>query len=122
MRGEPAPPGSSGPRATTDGGHAVLDLAAATLADFAPQVGTPFALDHPGHAETFTLVAADALPGRGGAARAPFSLLFDGARTDLQFDQQILPLRHAALGALALFLVPVARNPEGTVRYQAVFS
>ncbi len=102
----------------------MLDLATATLAAFSPHLGTPFVLDHPEQRETFTLVQADPLSARGCVedAREPFSLLFDGGRTDIQFDQQILPLRHAALGGMALFLVPIARNPEGTIRYQAVFN
>lgn len=102
----------------------MLDLASATLAAFSPHVGTPFVLDRPEQRETFTLVQADPLPARDhlSGRRDPFSLLFDGGRTDIQFDQQVLSLEHAALGEVALFLVPVARNPEGTFRYQAVFN
>lgn len=102
----------------------MLDLVTTDLAAFAPHIGTPFVLDHPEQGETFTLVQADPVSPHGapGGVREPFSLLFDGGRTDIQFDQQTLPLKHAALGAVALFLVPVARNPDGTVRYQAVFN
>ena len=35
--------------------------------------------------------------------------------------QQIVPLEHAALGKLEIFLVPVGLDPEG-YRYEAVFN
>lgn len=102
----------------------MLDLATATLDAFAPHVGTAFALDHPEQRETFTLVEAEPASARPhpNLARDPFTLVFDGGRTDIQFDQQILPLTHPAIGPLQIFLVPIRRNPDGTIRYEAVFN
>ena len=102
----------------------MIDLSTLTLDSFAPHVGTPFALNHPEQQETFTLVQASA----GNAhdhpmkKRDPFSLFFHGSRTDLMFNQQILPLKHEAMGELEIFVVPIGRNDDGTIRYQAVFS
>ena len=102
----------------------MLDLATATLETFAPHVGTDFVLDHPEHEESFTLVQADPLISRTYPPehRSPFSLLFHGRSAEIQFNQQILPLKHDALGALNLFFVPIARNEDGTIRYQALFN
>ena len=102
----------------------MFDLANATLTFFSLHVGTPFRLGHPEHAETFTLVQADPIRSSSalGLGRDPFALVFDGSRTDVQFDQQILPLEHADIGRLQLFLVPIGRNADGTIRYQALFS
>jgi len=102
----------------------MIDLSTLTLDSFTPHVGTAFTLNHPDHQEVFTLVKADALPSHDHPMkkRDPFSLFFHGSRTDLQFNQQILPLKHEALGELSIFLVPIARNEDGTIRYQAVFN
>ncbi len=69
----------------------------------------------------FRLVEVRPLPARGAEAfRAPFSLLFhNGAAVVL--PQQTYRMRHARLGELGIFLVPVAMNREGFV-YQAVFA
>ena len=53
-------------------------------------------------------------------ARTPFSLYFM-APAELVLPQGIRPLVHDELGELDIFLVPVAREPEG-IRYQAVFT
>lgn len=52
--------------------------------------------------------------------RIPFSLLFQGA-PDLQLPQQTHHLRHATLGDLEIFLVPVQPNAKGSL-YEAVFN
>ena len=102
----------------------MIDLSTLTLDSFTPHVGTPFLLNHSEHQETFTLVEAKAANAHDHPMkkRDPFSLFFHGNRADVQFDQQILPLKHEAMGELALFLVPITRNEDGTIRYQAVFS
>ncbi|HYE51056.1 MAG TPA: hypothetical protein VEB20_15780 [Azospirillaceae bacterium] len=102
----------------------MFDLATATLETFEPHVGTAFVLHHPEQQETFTLVETKALPAHDHPMkkRDPFSLFFKGSRTDLQFNQQILPLKHEALGEVSIFIVPIARNDDGTIRYQAVFN
>ena len=53
-------------------------------------------------------------------ARKPFSLIFRGP-AEPAVAQSIRPLAHDALGELAMFIVPVAREADG-MRYQAVFS
>jgi hypothetical protein len=49
-----------------------------------------------------------------------FSLFFSGVRNPL-LPQQIICLRHAQLGDMELFLVPVAQDQEHTT-YEAVFN
>jgi hypothetical protein len=66
--------------------------------------------------EDLTSVAKNVPPD----ARTPFSLTFRGPGETL-VPQGIRPLTHDELGELPIFLVPVARDPEG-LRYQAVFS
>lgn len=102
----------------------MLDLSTLTLDSFLPHVGTVFRVDHPVHAESLTLERAVALPSHDHPlkTRDPFSLFFVGSRPDLHFAQQILPLQHDAMGALQIFVVPIARNDDGTLRYQAVFN
>lgn len=70
----------------------------------------------------FVLVEARALSTRPQqqAARAPFSLLFRNASSFL-FPQQIYLMRHASIGEVGIFLVPVAREREGFL-YQAIFN
>lgn len=102
----------------------MFDIATATLETFTPHVGTPFTLEHPEQHEVFTLVKAVPLTSydHPSKKREPFSLFFHGGRTDLQFNQQILPLQHPVLGVVEIFVVPIARNEDGTIRYQALFN
>jgi len=102
----------------------MIDLSTLVLDSFTPHVGTAFVLEHSEVQETFTLVDAKALPSYDHPMkkRDPFSLFFHGSRTDIQFNQQILPLKHETMGELEIFLVPIARNDDGTIRYQAVFN
>ena len=57
---------------------------------------------------------------RGPTGRLPFSLEFLAPASDV-LPQAIYRVDHAELGALDLFLVPVARDADG-VRYEAVFT
>ena len=50
----------------------------------------------------------------------PFALLFRGPRQPV-LEQRVHILAHAQLGALALFLVPVAGSAE-SVSYEAIFN
>ncbi|MCR8714233.1 DUF6916 family protein [Stenotrophomonas indicatrix] len=71
----------------------------------------------------FVLVEARALtPSQvpPGAGRAPFSLLFRNTSAFL-FPQQIYLMRHADIGEVGIFLVPVAREQAGFL-YQAIFN
>ncbi|NZA27746.1 hypothetical protein H0E84_15310 [Luteimonas sp. SJ-92] len=68
----------------------------------------------------FVLVEARPLPASPGAMRAPFSLLFRNGAAFL-LPQQTYRMRHARLGEVGIFLVPIAREREGFL-YQAVFN
>ncbi len=69
----------------------------------------------------FQLIEACALPTHSAAVpRAPFSLLFHNAAPS-PLPQQIYRLRHAVLGEVEIFLVPVGREGDGFL-YQAVFN
>jgi hypothetical protein len=69
-----------------------------------------------------TLVEVQPLPVHPypGMLRAPFSLLFRTA-SQVVLPQKLYSLKNANLGRLELFLVPIARDREGTI-YQAVFN
>lgn len=90
-----------------------------TVEDFAPHVGTLFVIADP----AFEAILSEATPllvHPGGAFRQPFSLLFHVA------DQTVLPqsiyqLQHADMGALDIFLVPIACDRSG-VTYEAAFN
>ena len=92
-----------------------------TLNQFAPLQGQLFEL-HAGGDGTVpvALIEANALTSQPGAARAPFSLVFEGPAEPL-LPQAIYGLAHPALAPLDIFLVPVARSPAG-IRYEAVFN
>lgn len=101
-----------------------VDLGAVTVETFAPLTGEPFALRADGAPElALELLEARSLPDAQRPAadgRQPFALIFGGPAEPL-LAQQIVPLEHAALGRLELFLVPIARDADGA-RYEAVFS
>lgn len=97
------------------------DIATLTVEDFSPTVGTRYALDG-GSAGPIELELASAQAvGKAwpGAQRAPFSLIFAGP-SDPALTQGTYALRHAALGDLDVFLVPIAGDEDGR-RYEAVF-
>jgi hypothetical protein len=50
-----------------------------------------------------------------------FSLIFDGPQ-DPVLQQRIYPMKHEALGDLALFIVPVLKEGSSECQYQAVFN
>jgi hypothetical protein len=92
-----------------------------TLETFAPHVGSTFALRGPPTALDLELVDVAALgtdPADRG--RRPFSLEFDGP-ADPRLAQATVELTHAALGTLAVFVVPIGRDGRHT-RYQAIFT
>jgi hypothetical protein len=91
--------------------------------DFSPLVGDAFALDAGEHGRLqLELVEVKPGPWPAGptASRAPFSLTFRGPAEPV-FAQQMLRLQHAGLGELAIFVVPLGRDDDGTT-YEAVFS
>lgn len=76
---------------TSEGARVELELTAAHARDPAPNLTSGFSLD---------FVLADRYE---------------------PFPQQLVQLEHPTMGTQAIFLVPVARGPEG-VTYEAVFS
>lgn len=93
-----------------------------TLDHFSSHVNETFAASINDGEVPFVLVEARALSTQPQApsARAPFSLLFRNGSAFL-FPQQIYRMRHAAIGEVGIFLVPVAREREGFL-YQAIFN
>lgn len=91
-----------------------------TLEHFTGYVNDTFAAALNDGEVPFQLVEARALPAPPGAMRMPFSLLFRNASAFL-FPQQIYRMRHASLGEVGIFLVPVARERDGFL-YQALFN
>ena len=107
------------------------DMSAAgalNAATFEPHTGTDFRLEGPDIADvqdrdvsTIRLVNVIRHPAQAGAPRAdPFTLEFAGPPPVL--EQRIYALDHPILGELELFLVPVGLDPDGSVRYEAVFN
>jgi hypothetical protein len=95
-----------------------MDLADLTLAHFEPLVGDEFRIAEPQPVELELAEARSAGDWPGG--REPFRLLFRGPRDPL-LPQSIYRLEHAGLGALEIFVVPVARDAERT-SYEAIFT
>jgi hypothetical protein len=95
----------------------------ATLVTFAPSVATDFRLD-PGSGPPIALRLTEVRPLglQPGAPRVePFVLVFAGPATPL-LAQGTYRLAHDDLGPMDLFLVPVGRDADGTVQYEAVFN
>ena len=88
--------------------------------DFEPHLNTTFRLLH-GGPEPLELELVEITGGEDAYEDSySFSLFFRGGPHFL-LQQHTFTLDHPALGTLDLFLVPVARDPEG-FRYEAVFN
>ena len=88
------------------------DLDALTLADFQPLLHQRFRVADAFDAELVEVTEIPREPG----GRAPFSLVFEGGPTP-PLPQGIYVVQHEQLGAIEIFLVPIAAD-----RYEAVFS
>lgn len=97
-----------------------------TPATFTPLVGTNFTITFPDGTIELTLGAAES---RGTRAprpdvpdfrTEPFSLVFLGPLTPI-LPQRTWDLAHAAVGSVAIFLVPIGPK-DGRMRYEAVFN
>jgi hypothetical protein len=107
---------------------AVSAAGALNAATFQPYIGTGFRVAVPEMAEVADQEAPSIrlddvirLPAQAGAPRAdPFTLEFTGGPPVL--EQRTHTLRHPILGTVELFLVPVGLDPDGRVRYEAVFN
>lgn len=93
-----------------------------TLERFAGCVGQEFEVALGTTTIALTLSEARPLPQQGFAAamRQPFSLLFRSGSAVL-LPQQIYRMTNATVGAIEIFIVPVARDRRGIV-YQAIFN
>jgi hypothetical protein len=93
-----------------------------TFETFAPHLNTTFALKLGDSSIDLTLTAADKKPASvyRGMMREPFSLYFRSA-SQVVLPQRIYPIVHDAMGRFELFIVPIAREPQGIV-YEAVFN
>src|SRR5262245_19790788 len=92
--------------------------------DFDPYVGDEFELALDGDATlSLELVSSDSLSSATveRSARAPFALVFRSPGERRYAQQQIYTVRHAELGAMEIFLVPIGPD-EGGMRYEAVFT
>lgn len=88
------------------------DLAAITVAAFTPLLHQRFRIADAFDAELVEVTEIPREPG----GRAPFSLVFEGRATP-PLPQGIYAVQHDDLGAIEIFLVPIALD-----RYQAVFT
>jgi hypothetical protein len=89
---------------------------------FEPRKGEAFKLTHEtasGELE-LKLASVQGTGLQGKAEREQFSLHFHGPRSPV-LPQQIYHLENAELGAMDLFLVPIARDEQGMI-YEAVFT
>jgi hypothetical protein len=88
---------------------------------FSDKVGQTWVLDEPdAPAVELTLTEVEAMRNYGKLKREPFSLWFT-TRGNFVLPQRLYALRHAALGQMAIFLVPIGREGDVTT-YQAVFN
>ena len=99
-----------------------MDLADLTLATFEPLVGDAFAVgsEATGVVPIELVLESATSAGDWPGGRQPFSLIFRGP-PEPALPQAIYALVHAGLGALQIFVVPIARDAEG-VSYQAIFT
>jgi hypothetical protein len=112
----PAYLGNSAPSSTVGSPTMIENL---TRSHFEPHVGDVFAIATEG--ADVPLVLNEAKP-LGTALRegGAFSLSFIGPASSL-LPQATYPLRHAVLGEVEIFIVPVGRHKDGVV-YEAVFT
>ena len=99
-----------------------MDLTELRIETFRDRVGDTFTDGETGAELTLAEVADLTETARNvpEGARPPFSLVFT-TPAEPPAPQGIRPLRHAELGELPLFLVPIAQDGSG-VHYQAIFS
>jgi hypothetical protein len=95
------------------------DLASLRATDFLALVGTAFVVVDGDEAAIDLRLTEVVIPGERPGHRQPFSLRFLGPCAPL-LEQATHRLVHAELGALELFLGPIASGSEGTI-YEAVF-
>jgi hypothetical protein len=90
----------------------VRSLETLTAGDFAALRGERFRIASQFEAELVEVTEIPREPG----GRAPFSIVFRGGPSP-PLPQRIYRVEHAELGALEIFLVPIAED-----RYEAIFT
>jgi uncharacterized protein DUF6916 len=98
---------------------ASADLAALAIDHFTPHRDAVFELNAASGTIPLKLARIDNV-GDSGRAGGAFSLLFVAPR-GTALPQSIYPVRHAALGAMEIFLVPIGPFGGG-MGYQAIFT
>jgi hypothetical protein len=90
---------------------------------FAGQVNTEFRVSREGSDDVvLLLIQVESLSSPAGAPRAdPFALTFVGPRSAF-LEQATYDFRHATLGEMEIFIVPIGYADGGVVRYEAVFN
>ena len=96
-----------------------IDLAAISIDDFRPHLGSQFDVQAVGGTVAMKLSRVDPA-GESGRKGGAFSLIF-AAPHGSWLPQAIYPMRHAALGTMEIFLVPIGSLGEAN-GYQAVFT
>jgi hypothetical protein len=92
-----------------------------THADFGARLHEKFQIDLESSTLEVELIAADLLgPAPEDGRREPFSVMFRGPHEPL-LPQRIYQLRHAEMGVLEVFLVPIGPDADGQ-RYELVFT
>ena len=92
------------------------DLERLTVDDFAPLLHERFRVE-PGEEPPFEVELVEVSEiAREPSGRAPFSVVFEGGPSQ-PLPQRIYRVEHDGLGALDIFLVPIAAD-----RYEAVFT
>lgn len=87
---------------------------------FAPLVGQVFAVGDEAAGPSLTLISAAPIASPGASSRPGFSLLFRGVGSG-ELPQSTYILVHAALGSLAIFLVPLGLDGQDLL-YEAIFN
>ena len=91
-----------------------------TRGAFEPHIGTRFATTSASTATTVELELVEVTDIGDGNRGLNFRLLFRGPR-ETALEQGMVELEHQAIGAVALFIVPVGIDPAG-VQYEVVFN
>jgi hypothetical protein len=92
-----------------------------TIDLFSDKVGQAWTIDEPEAPPIeLTLIEVQPLRNYANLKREPFSLLFT-TTGDFVLPQRMYGLKHAALGAMSLFIVPVGRAGDVTT-YQSIFN
>jgi len=93
-----------------------------TFESFAPHLNSTFSLKLGESTVDLTLTQATKTPLRPypGMMREPFSLYFRSG-SQVVLPQRMYPFEHDGMGRLDIFIVPVAREPQG-ILYEALFN